>query len=356
MKLLERYIFRQYATTFLLLVMGLPLLFTIIDITDSLDRYLARGISMAQVALSYVYYQPQAIFWSMPVAALIATVFTIGNMTRHQELTAAKAGGVSFYRVIRPIILLAVLLSALAVGLGELIPVTNGLRAEALGERTSTSTTLRTNFVYQTEEGRVLGSRRLDVPQSEMVNVTLEREATGDAGGSHAMATRARWQPGIGWTLENGRLRLLDSEGVEQTFTFSSMRIPRVTETPADLLADPKEAEEMRFQEMGRSIETLQRSGGDPLELHVERSNRIALPVAILVIVLFGAPLSTSSKRGGAAYGIGISLAVTMVYLMLFQVGSAMGESGAMDPVVATWIPNGVFLIAGLVLLGRVRT
>jgi lipopolysaccharide export system permease protein len=107
----------------------------------------------------------------------------------------------------------------------------------------------------------------------------------------------------------------------------------------------------MRYAEMARSIDAIERSGGSGLELRVERSTRIALPLAILVIVLFGAPLSTSSKRGGAAFGIGISLAVTMVYLMLFKVGTAVGASGALDPVAATWMPNALFLVAGAVML-----
>ncbi len=356
MKLLDRYIFRQFTTTFVMLVIGLPLLFVVTDVTDRLDRYLARGIPLGQVAVSYLYSLPQFIFWSMPIAALIATVFTIGNMTRHQEIAAAKAGGVSFHRMLRPILLLSALLSVVAVGLGELIPVSNRMRAEALGERASLSSTMRTNFVYQTSDGRVLASRRLDLHTGELTNVVVEREPRQDRLGVHAIAQVARYKDGDGWRMENGRMRLLDGAGSEHSFTFASMRLNGLRETPSDLLADPKNPEEMRYAEMARSIETMERSGGNGRELRVERSTRIALPMAILVIVLFGAPLSTSSKRGGAAYGIGISLAVTMVYLMLFKVGTAVGTSGALDPIVATWMPNALFLAAGLVMLARVRS
>jgi lipopolysaccharide export system permease protein len=356
MRLLDRYIFRQFTTTFLMLVLGLPLLFIITDVTDRLDRYLARGIPMGQVAISYIYSLPQFVFWSMPIAALIATVFTIGNMTRHQEIAAAKAGGVSFHRMLRPIIVLATLLSVAAVGLGELIPVTNRMRGEALGERAPLSSTMRTNFVYQTADGQVLASRRLDVHMREMVNVVLEREVRGDRLAMHAIAPLARFEEGQGWTMQEGKLRLLDGNGAELAFSFASMELPLLRETPSDLLADPKNPDEMRFAEMGRYIDAMERSGGNGRELRVERSTRLALPLAILVIVLFGAPLSTSSKRGGAAYGIGISLAVTMVYLMLFKVGTAVGTSGALNPVLATWMPNLLFFTAGMIMLGKVRS
>ena len=111
MRLLARYVARQFLTTFVVLVLGLPLLFVITDVTDNLDRYLGRGLEFGSVALAYLYQIPQFLQWAFPIAALVATVFTIGNMTRHQEIAAAKAGGISFYRLILPLVLLGVVLS-----------------------------------------------------------------------------------------------------------------------------------------------------------------------------------------------------------------------------------------------------
>jgi lipopolysaccharide export system permease protein len=79
--------------------------------------------------------------------------------------------------------------------------------------------------------------------------------------------------------------------------------------------------------------------------------------MAVLVIVLFGLPLTTNNRRGGGtAFGIGMSLAITMGYLMLFKVGEAMGESGAISPLLAAWTPNILFFLAALAFLWRVRT
>ena len=112
----------------------------------------------------------------------------------------------------------------------------------------------------------------------------------------------------------------------------------------------------MGYAEMSRFIETIDRSGGDTRKLRVERAQKITLPLAVLVIVLFAAPLATNSQRGGAAFGVGVSLATTLVYLMLFKVGTAIGSSGAIHPLVAAWGPNALFLAGGIYLLARVRT
>ena len=356
MTLLDRYLIRQFLATLTGLVLGLPLLFVVADITDHLDTYLSRGISRGDVALSYVYFFPQAIYWALPIAGLVATVFTIGNMTRHQEITAAKAGGVSFYRLIAPLVVMSAILSVAAIGLGEIIPAANQKRLVLVGERQFNTGTLRTNFVFQTEGGYTLSARRLDSENDEMAELVLERDVSDITPGVHLVARSASWKPATGWTLKDAYYRSFDTLAIERTFHFDSMRAGSLGETPEELLAQPKDPEEMRYDEMSRFIETVRRSGGDTRKLEVERAQKISLPLALLVIVLFGAPLSTSSQRGGAAYGVGVSLAVTMVYLLLFKVGTAVGASGAVHPLIAAWAPNALFLVGGIYLMAKVRT
>jgi lipopolysaccharide export system permease protein len=212
-------------------------------VTDRLDRYLARGIPMDQVAISYVYSLPQFVFWSMPIAALIATVFTIGNMTRHQEIAAAKAGGVSFYRLLRPILVLAAVLSVVAVGLGELIPVTNRMRAEALGERASLSSTMRTNFVYQTVGGpgaRQPSAGREPSARCRTWSSRREHHERPARPACHRAAPASRTT--VRWRMQSGQLRLLDGNGTELSFSFASMDFPHdagVAQRPARRSEEP---------------------------------------------------------------------------------------------------------------------
>ncbi|CAN5473574.1 LPS export ABC transporter permease LptG [soil metagenome] len=356
MTLLDRYVSRHFLTTSTLLVIGLPLPFILANITDNIDTYLDRGLSVGAVALSYVYQLPLYVQYSFPIAALVGTVFTIGAMTTHVEITAAKSAGVSFYRIIAPIVVLAALLSLVAVVLGEIVPVTNRMRAELVGDAPRVTGGMRSDFVFQSERGPVLSVSRLNPAARTMTNVVLEEPEHDASAAIHGMADRAEWDPGQGWKLEQGYLRYLLGSGREETFGFATLRIPELRESPADLLAEPADAEEMGYREISGLIGVIERSGGDARPLRTERAQKISLPLAVLVIVIFGAPLATSTERGGAAYGVGISLVVTLVYLMLFKVAKAAGSSGWMDPIVAAWLPNALFLVAGGWLLARVRT
>ena len=119
------------------------------------------------------------------------------------------------------------------------------------------------------------------------------------------------------------------------------------TEQPLDLMAQPRDPQEMRFRELTRFIAALERSGGDANLLRVERALKIAIPITCLVIALFGAPLATSTQRGGTAYGIGVSLATTR-HLSHDDPAHEGGRGKALiTPDMAAWLPNAMFALMG---------
>lgn len=355
MRTLDRYILREFGRLFLLFSIAAPLLFVLGDWTDNVDTYTERGIPGGQLALSYIYQFPLFVLYSLPIASLIATVFTVSNMGRSSELTAAKAGGISFFRMMAPLPIMGVLITLAGLGLSELVPVTLRKAAELRGEN-ETRQGSRAQFVYRAADGLVYTARQLDVEQGRIYGITMEREGDGDSIPTmHAIAREAVFSPDSGWTLNDGWLRLL-TEGHQRSMKFATLQPASFTETPDQLLAVPKEPEEMRYRELEQFIDIIERSGSEPLKLQVELAQKIALPFACLVVVLFGAPLANSSSRSGPAYGIGISLFITIVYLLMFRLAQAAGEAGTVDPVMAAWFPNFLFLGAAAVLLVRTRT
>ena len=353
---LDRYVTREFLRLFALFTLAAPLLFILGDLTDNLDDYTGRQIPPGDVALGYVYQLPLFILWCFPIGALIATVFTVSAMTRHSEMAAAKAGGISFFRALLVLPVLGLLLTVAGLVLSEVAPIALEKRAEVLGERDQ-SPGARNNFVYRTESGAVFSVRQLDAGRGRMMNLTVEKEGDLETlPAVHIVAQEAVYDTTSGWTLASGHMRLFPPGADERLFRFGQLRLPGLRETPEQLLAEPKEPEEMRYAELAHFIDILRRSGAEPNELEVELALKIAIPAATLIIILFGAPLANTHARGGPAFGIGISLGITILYLMMFRVAEAAGSTGSIHPVLAAWIPNGVFLLAAFVLLARVRT
>src|SRR5919205_592932 len=143
---LDRYVLGEFSKIFVTTALGFPLLVIIIDLTDKLDKYLNRNLTKQQIALSYLYWIPDSMFMVLPAAVLFATVFSIGALTRHSEITAAKASGISFYRLITPIMFGAVIATFLGLVLGELAPITNKKRLEILQGKQANLGNDRYNF------------------------------------------------------------------------------------------------------------------------------------------------------------------------------------------------------------------
>src|SRR5207245_7937867 len=101
---------------------------------------LGRGISKGRVAYSYLFFLPETISLVLPVAVLFAVVFTVGALGRHSELTAAKASGISFHRLVRPLLVASLAAVLLDLGLTELAPGASARRAELLGETAARAT------------------------------------------------------------------------------------------------------------------------------------------------------------------------------------------------------------------------
>lgn len=353
-RLLDRYVAREFLRLFILFLTAMPLFICLMDLVERLDDY--EGISAGRVALSYLYQMPTFMLWAFPAAALIATIFTVNNLARHSEVTAAKTGGISFHRLFLALPVLGVLLTGVALVLSEVAPVANRMRAEVLGKRPSNDLA-RANFVYRAQDGRSYTIQWMDAARGEVTNVYIEQPPAGpDSPAVFIQAAAAHYRENEGWWLQEGYVRFLYEGRDERTFEFGEMRAANWTERPEEIVAIPKDPDQMRYGELGRFIEIAQRSGTRPLKLMVEQAQKIAIPVATLIIILFAAPLAHSSPRGGAAYGIGISLGITIVYLMLFKIAGGAGAAGVIPPIIAAWIPNALFAAAGVILTLRVRT
>jgi LPS export ABC transporter permease LptG len=355
---LDRYVLEGWVRIFVLTALGFPLVSIVINLVDNLNKLLDRGLSMKEIAISYIYSIPENAFLVMPAAVLFATVFTVGTMGRHSELTAAKAGGQSFHRLMRPVFLAACAASALAFLVGELAPGATARQLEIQKAKQARPTRTRFNFVYRGDAGWVYTIRSLDVSHRQLKQLMFERQGTGlSYPGLVLTADSASYDNKLkAWRLRSGASRVIAGPGRQATFTFRTMRLNALRQSPADLLAEPKAPDEMRYAELGRYIDALKRSGNDANKLMVDQALKLALPATCLIIALFGAPLAVTSPRAGAAVGIAISLGTTVVFLLVTQITKAVGAGGVINPIVAAWFPNVVFLFAGLVLLAKVRT
>ena len=151
-RVLDRYVTTEFLRLFFVFALSAPILFILGDVTDNIDTFMDRELGAKRILLGYLFRMPEFIFYSFPIAALIATIFTVSNMTRHSEMAAAKAGGVSFYRVLMPLPILGIILTITALFISEIMPIAGARRAELHGEKAERRQA-RVDFVYRSTDG-----------------------------------------------------------------------------------------------------------------------------------------------------------------------------------------------------------
>jgi lipopolysaccharide export system permease protein len=358
---LDRYVLNQWLATFVLSAVGVPAVAVLIDLSERFSKMSAiRKIPLGQILLGQMYLFPSKMAILVPAAVLFATVFTLNAMGRHSELTAVQGGGISFYRLIAPMLILATLTVPADYELQEVAGWSTTRQKQLQLEETSAGTPSRDRFAYASTSKWTWSFGRLSQKAGKASATGITAYGVRDNAGRRWLITAdsATWEPAAKrWLLHSGAGYFVsDSGAVLATFQYQTLRLRAFTEAPGELLTETKKAEEMTTAELRDYITRLKMSGGLPGQLAVELSLKYAVPVACLVVALFGAPLAITNARAGAAVGLAIALGTTLAYLTGTQIMKAIGGKELISPILAAWSMNIVFLVIAVWLLARVRS
>jgi len=356
MAILNRYISRKFLQILLFAILAFISIFVIVDLIENLDTFINNEYPTKAVIEFYLNYIPFILVLILPVAMLISALFSVGNMARQNEIVAIKAAGISLYRIFLPLFVLAVFVSLIAMAIANyLVPHAterqSDLREQYEDRRPQKQ---RLDNVYIRDElDRRISMRYFNV-QSNVGNTVSIRTFEQDSLKRRIDAKKITWQDSI-WLLQTGYERIFTPQG-EIARPFEKKLFNSSTLLPENIAKQLKIPEEMSYNELKDFIREVERNGADPDRWRVDLYLKIALPFANFIIVLFGAPLSSSqTRRSGAAKGFGISLAVTFIYFGILKTTQAMGHNGKIEPLLAAWFANIVFGIIGIFVLLRAR-
>ena len=357
--IIDRYLVREYLT-----FMGVGLavaaaLFMVIDLLQTLDRYLRLKPPLLYIVEHFAYRLPAALHDGLPVIVLVATIFLYLTLVRNHELTALKAAGVSLYRVSLPI-----------VGLGIAVAIGAGLFQElvlpGLNERGEEVDRVK----IRGQAPRHLQSRlRLWMRSSDsrFYRVALLHPGTNDMYGVSILevdhefrlvnrldARRAHWTT-TGWELSEGAFREIGPDGRVQTVPFVWTALD-IKEEMEDFIRIQKPVTSMSYRELKDYVTRLEAAGFQVRKYLVELYSKMSLPLVNLVMVLVAIPFALQSPRAGRLFGIGLAIAIMAGYLVVHYVALAFARADLLPPPLAAWTANIIFLGLGVSLLLRART
>jgi len=368
MTILDRYIVRQFALTFLFALFAFLLIFLVVDLMEKLDDFVDAGVGAPVVMSYYMYFMPEIIRLMIPVAMLMAALFVTGRMASQNELAAMKSSGVSLARTLVPFLLVALLVSLASIYFnGWVVPYANQSKfaierryldkhIDAAGRFDIFFQEGRTRIVslgYYYDDAR--SAARVSIQEFADTNLTVmvRRYDARQMKWVEADDT-LRWRGSPEWVLLNGTVR--EFWGTSEVLTaFTELPMGRLSLTPEDIEKKQRKPDEMPLEELGEFIKNQERAGQDVSRWLVDYHAKIAFPLASVIVVLFGVPFSSNKRRGGVALQFGISVAITFTYLIFSKTSQVFGYNGDLDPFLTAWLANLLFLAAGLVNLIRTQ-
>ena len=361
--ILDRYVVRSFLTYLVIIVATLVLLIEVVTFfLDLLNDVIRNQIPAGMVIDYFVYLTPQLIYVTTPLGVLVAVLVSFAILTQNNEITAAKASGVSLYRLTLPVLVAAGLLSV-ALFLFELfyVPAANrhqdAVRNQIKGRPAQTYLRPDRRWIVG-EESRIYYYNFFEPSENMLGGVTVfEFDPVTYQLTRRVSATRARWESSLnGWVFEEGWERVLRPGSVEDFQQFPVRFFPEFREPPSYFLKEVRQYTQMNFWELRDYLGDLQKSGFDVVPLSVQLHRKFSFPLFALIMALIGLPFAFSIGKRGALTGIALSLGIAIVFWATNSLFEALGNLNELPPVAAAWSPNLLFGLGGLYLFLRVKT
>lgn len=358
--IIDRYLLREYIK-FIGIGLGVgAVLFLVVDLLQTLDRFLRIKPPLVYILQHFVYRLPGALYDGLPIVVLIATVFLFLSLTRAHELDALKAAGVSLYRVSAPVLLFALVLSAGAAAFQEIALPGINARAEEV-DRVKIRGNLprhlqkRNQLWYRSTDTRFWRMELLD-PVERSITGLLILEVDADFQlVSRLDAQTAKWTP-EGWELSQGFVRTVEKGNRMESKPFTKL-VMRMPEHIDDFTNVQKAPEIMSFRELRAYVQRLEETGHRVGKYVVELYSKVSFPFVHLIMALVAIPFALASPRsGGRAVGIGVAIMISVGYWVVHYMALSFAKAELLPPFLAAWTANIVFAGVGTALFLRART
>jgi lipopolysaccharide export system permease protein len=346
MSIVSRYIVSSYLRIIGLCAGSFISIYLVIDFLEKIARFTRAQGKPLYILLFFLCKIPEIASEVTPLAVLMATLLTLGMLSRHSEIIAMRGCGISTVRITAPILVTAFAISLITFFLAELVIPASFARMryiqQVLIEKKSPNTFFRQQNIWFRQENMLLQARIFNPDDQTLKGITVWRISSG-----MKPVQRIEANTGIftdkGWILKDVVIR--DISGGNVATTIKEKELPmQLSLRIADLKVLEKEAGTMSIFALRRYCEKIRKEGYDDTRYLAQLHSRISFPFASLVMAFLGIPFALRGGRtSGIAVGIAVSLGIGFGYFAVNAVLLSFGQAGVLPPLIAAWAANFIF-------------
>jgi lipopolysaccharide export system permease protein len=362
-KLMERYVLQNFVAPFFFSFVGILSIWVIYDLSDNGPDFLEAKTSLPQILLFYIQRLPQVVLLIMPITLLLAVLYSLGKMSRSNELISMLGAGRSLTSILKPIFVFGAMATLVCLILNyEWAPWAEGNEDSMLDklDRKGKEKAAAINQMHHSEAGNrtwFIGIIPFNQIDEKLRNVEVRQRDDSGRIVSTIFAKSAYWFPGIAqWKFYDGR-RILYSDPKTSTpgnryiiEDFSSIDIAeKWVETPWKIVSSSLKPEYLGIPQLTSYIKTNHEHSAPKLApFRTHWHYRWALPFSCLVVVLIAAPLGVVYSRRGILGGVASSIFIFALLIFTSHLFLALGKGSHLPAVIAAWITNILFILVGI--------
>ncbi len=359
MRLLDKYITREYLKFYFLILISFTVIFLVVDFFDYLPRLLRRGATWNLMTIFFALRLPYLVILTSPVVVLLSGLFLMDNLSHHSESIAIRSAGISILRMVLPLFYIGAVISVVILLMGEfLLPWAEAKREYVytvqIKKQKIEDKKMLSNIHYQGTDNNLYYIGFFDGYRNSLKTIDISNFDP-DKGilNSKIIADRAVWEDN-GWVFEECYIRTFKDGMPDSTHYYPKIRLEFVDVTPADFIKSSKSPMSMNFFELQEYIKRLKKVGEQFHRELTELYYKVSFPIANVIILLFCIPLASASVRSrGRGLIFAIGLFVCFFYLSILRLAQSLGHSGVIAPLASAWMPHAFFLVIGLYFLFR---
>ncbi len=362
MKLIDKYLLKTFLVPLGYCLATFIMLYIVYDLFDNLSDFIDAKTAVPDIVLFYLFLMPSVLIYIVPVSLLLSALYSLSQLTKNNELTAMRACGVSFYRLVLPYIAVGVLFSFAVQLVNETVGPwsaywTNQFVVQQR-QKGRVAVHVASNLAFKNEVARRIWLiDEFNTRSFEMKNVNLVQQRADGSDETKIQARQGYWLDGRWWFVEMVTQRYNRDGSPMGAPSFEMQReMADLTEVPANFINEIKDPEYLSSVELVGFLGTHQHLSREKIaRVQVDLHSRIAMPWTCLVVMLLGIPFGAQTGRKGAFLGVVLALSLFFGFYTSINVALAIGKKQMIAPWLAGWLPNLFFFAIGLVLIYRMR-
>lgn len=353
---LQAYILRDMLRYLLLSSATLTTIFVTFDFFDRIDVILRNDPSLGQIIKYFLLKIPGFLNLTLPIAVVIATLLTIGLLSKNSELTAMRAAGLKVLWLCKPIIYLAFLLSLFAILINEtFVPYTARRAREIYNldiQKKDQSGVFNKENLWWRSGGDFFSANMFDSRDNRLIGLTQLNIDDKLRIRKRSEAKEANWLgKSLNWSMHNVTSYRVDEADQILTQNFETLPLP-IEQEPQEFYRVETDPAGMTRAQLGAFIEK-QRQNGLPADEHLaDFHSKLSSPFVIFVCTLIAIPLALRPARTGSMAASFISgLGLSFSYYAVMSLSLAFGRAAFWPPMIAAWMANILLLAMAIILL-----